>query len=205
MAYDRAAIKLHRGDARLNFPVTNYTAEEKEFQSLYSEHQVIVMLKDKTYEPKYTSFLSFRALRNSNPQRGQISSQLLFEKELTDTDVSTFDGLSIPEEHAMAYFTPSVETGETRDLGEFTFYDKQKCPWTFRYSYWSNTQSYVFTKGWGFFVKMKNLSPGDVVGFYRCEFEAEGGRQWFYGIDIRRNGAEQGNGAGVKLFGVWIN
>ncbi|RZR77322.1 hypothetical protein BHM03_00002362 [Ensete ventricosum] len=39
-------------------------------------------------------------------------------------------------------------------------------PWQFHYSYWSNSQSYVLTKGWSCFVKEK-LDAGDVILFER--------------------------------------
>lgn len=209
VAYDRAAIKLHERDARPNFPLENYKPEEIDFLNSCTDEELIGMLKGKTYDRKYMSFLSLRSqiANKAKKERERVAYQLLFETELTETDASTMKGLYIPNEHAMAYFTPLVGNGvnlgeihdSERDLGDFTFYDKQNCPWTFRYSYCSSTRSFVFTRGWSYFVRMKNMKPGDVIAFYRCEVEGEGGKRAFFCIDTNKKAPE------VKLFGVNIN
>ncbi|GKV10821.1 hypothetical protein SLEP1_g22133 [Rubroshorea leprosula] len=225
MAYDRAAIKLQRSDASLNFSLKNYTAQENIFQSCYSKEEVLCMLKDKTYSSNLVSFLYHQCLTTgSNSLKGEISYQMLFLKELTQTDLSSKKGLLIHKEYALKYFSPLIGSssngGELEsNVAELTFYDKHRCSWTFQYSYWSSIQSYVFTRGWRHFVKMNNLNSRDIVIFYRCEVEEEGQNRVFHMIDIRhrdaemeiegknaqhRMGAGENPNAGMKLFGVWI-
>lgn len=202
MAYDRAAIKLQRSDAPLNFPMTIYTVQETKFQSQFSNEQVLEMIKDKTYLSKFTYYLASQSFVNEYEvsnlanQRG-ISYQLLFRKELTQTDVTHFKGLHIPKEYAVEYFPPLAGTTNSRGddengckFIELTFYDKHCRPWSFRYSYWKSTQTFVFTKGWRHFLKMNTLNTKDVIFFYRCEYEEEFHRRVFYMIDVHRNGME---------------
>ncbi|KAK6262838.1 hypothetical protein QUC31_008654 [Theobroma cacao] len=243
IAYDRAALKLHRSDSPLNFPWKIYTAQEKLFQSSYSNEEIMSMIKDKTYTSNLTSFLARESLVRRSMSgclinaKG-ISHQLLFHKKLTQTDVAQIKGFHIPKEYALQYLPPlgnSSDGGQMRnDSVDLTFYDKFYRPWTFRYSYWCSTKTFLFTKGWRHFVAMNNLNIADTIMVYGCAFVEEGQSRNFYMIDIHRNDAanyivgrdaEQGigtqpnivdNGAhvdgisgverknGVKLFGIQI-
>ncbi|OAY60102.1 AP2/ERF and B3 domain-containing transcription factor At1g50680 [Manihot esculenta] len=247
MAYDRAAIKLQRSDAPLNFPMTIYSVQETKFQSRYSNESILDMIKSKTYMSKFTSYLADQSLmrehaaRNQANQQHGISYQMLFRKELTQTDVTHIKGFHIPKEYAMQYFPPLAgvsSAGGGDENGsksiELTFFDRHCRPWTFRYSYWKSTQTFVFTKGWKHFLRMNNLKPKDCVFFYRCEYQRETQKRVFYMIDAQcssvetdavtgnldkeRNAKKRSNNEvdaedieeqetddGVKLFGVQIS
>lgn len=215
VAFDRAAIKLLRNEARLNLPPTNYTAQEYAFQSKYSAEEILGMLKDQTYSSKFTSFLAGESSTTiSNAPWRQISHQMLFEMELTHNDVHPLKGLHVPKEHE-EYFPALGLKGSA----EITFYDKDHCPWTFWYGYWNCTKCYLFTSGWRNFAKTRNAKRGDIVRFYRSEFEQEGQRKVANTIDLEHINAERGNegenaepgntsgekSTGVMLFGVRLN
>ncbi|XP_065857405.1 AP2/ERF and B3 domain-containing transcription factor At1g50680-like [Euphorbia lathyris] len=202
MAYDRAAIKLQRSHTPLNFHMAIYTVQETKFQGQYSNEEILEMIKDKTYITKFTSFLSnqssVRELNTSNPSHrcGGISYQLLFRKELTQTDVTHIKGFHIPKEYAMQHFPPlagvnseTTEGGEKKSL-ELIFYDKHCRPWTFRYSYWKSTQTFVFTKGWRHFLRMNSLKPKDSVFFYICKHQRDNQGKKYYMIDVQHAGTE---------------
>ncbi|XVF10895.1 hypothetical protein REPUB_Repub07fG0222700 [Reevesia pubescens] len=235
IAYDRAALKLQRNYSPLNFPWKIYTAHEKLFQSGYSNEEILTMIKDKTYSSNFTSFLA----RQSFARRGisgalmnakGISYRLLFHKELTQTDVTHIKGFHIPKDYALQHL-PSLgnnSDGDQTRTGsiDLTFYDKYWRSWTFRYSYWSSTKTFLFARGWRYFVTMNKLNLGDTVIFYGCDYVDQAGQRIkFYMLDIHRNVAEnyivgrvadQGIGAyvdgnrgvekinGVQLFGVKI-
>lgn len=241
-AYDRAAIKLQRSDAPLNFHWTAYSAGECTFQSLHSSEDILTMIKQKTYSANLRSFLGST---NHQPEEGTrtasstnigegIICNILFKKELTHSDVCHKSFL-VPKEYAIRHFPflsgsisgdeddhdegrEEEEEEEYQDEGmdrtsmRLTFYDKHQRSWTFGYSYWRSTKSFVFTHGWRHFLKMNNLKPKDKVVFYRCvrEEEVEEGK-WFYMIEVEKNSGkaeaeaqEEGKSQGVMLFGVKI-
>ncbi|CAL2259163.1 unnamed protein product [Prunus armeniaca] len=80
IAYDRAAVKLQRGDTPLNFHWSKYSAEESIFQSLGT---------------RTTTFMN---------EQG-ISYHFLFQKELTHRDV-THKCFLIPREFSFRYLSP---------------------------------------------------------------------------------------------------
>ncbi|XP_050265400.1 AP2/ERF and B3 domain-containing transcription factor At1g50680-like [Quercus robur] len=195
-AYDRASIKLQRRDAPLNFPWTNYSDQESIFQSQYSNEEILNMIRDQTYSSKFKKFRSNHSSVKGNPtcnllnDQG-ISYQLLFQKELTHNDVAN-KNLLIPKEFALKYFPPlaiidSVKNEERRESIKLTFYDKHCRSWTFQYSFWKSSKSYVFTNGWSHFLKMNNLNHKDIVFFYRCENEEN---SVFYMIDAQPKNVE---------------
>ncbi|XP_050230046.1 AP2/ERF and B3 domain-containing transcription factor At1g50680-like [Mercurialis annua] len=203
MAYDRAAIKLQRSDTPLNFPMSNYSVEETKFLGRHSNEAVLAMIKDKSYRSKYANFVSnqalLRHLESSNNFAFQqpgvgVTYQMLFRKELTQTDVTHIKGFHIPKDHAIDYFPPLANSrdGNNNSSIELTFFDKHYRPWTFRYSYWKSTQTFVFTKGWRHFLKMNGLNTRDSVVFYKCEMSGN----MFYMIDMQRNCIEN---CGVRL------
>jgi RAV-like factor len=230
-AYDRAAIKLQRRDAPLNFPWTNYSDHESIFQSRYSNEEILNMIKDQTYSSEFKKFLSSQASIKGTPEfnlmnEQGISYQLLFHKELTYSDVANKNFL-IPKEYALKHFPPlaimsSDSNEEKREPIKLTFYDQHRRSWTFQYSFWKSSKSYVFTNGWSRFLRLNNLNHKDIVFFYRCEKEED--NTVFYMIDAQRKtvensviGRRMNNGlevAGmrqeetnkvVKLFGVQIS
>ncbi|GAB2280105.1 regulator of (H+)-ATPase in vacuolar membrane [Dionaea muscipula] len=97
--------------------------------------------------------------------------ELLFEKVVTPSDVGKLNRLVIPKHHAEKHFpipgTGGIPSASSKQGLLLNFEDTQEKVWRFRYSYWNSSQSYVLTKGWGRFVKERNLRAGDVVTFQR--------------------------------------
>jgi hypothetical protein len=56
-AYDSAAIKLRNGDSHRNFPWTDQTAQEPNFQNNYNTEAVLNMIRDGSYPSKFSAFL----------------------------------------------------------------------------------------------------------------------------------------------------
>nr|XP_048319492.1 AP2/ERF and B3 domain-containing transcription factor At1g50680-like [Ziziphus jujuba var. spinosa] len=188
VAYDRAAIKLQRSDAPLNFHWTSYSAEECTFQSLHSSEDILSMIKEKTYSTNLKNFIS--STKHQQPNEGTptasssngqgIIHNLLFQKELTHSDVCHKSFL-VPKEFAIQHF-PYLSGSISGD------------------------------------EDMNNLKPKDKVLFYRCarEDQVEEGK-WFYMIEVEKNcsskaeveadcigGGEKGKSKGIMLFGVKI-
>ncbi|KDP38666.1 hypothetical protein JCGZ_04019 [Jatropha curcas] len=201
MAYDSAAIKLRSGDCRRNFPMTNITVQEPNFQSNYSAEAVINMIKDGTYQSKFADFIrtclqSVETELKLMPVKTQSTRRLtckqLFQKELTPSDVGKLNRLVIPKKFAMKFFSRISESSEGNvvganklDDGQLSFYDKNMKLWKFRYCYWRSSQSYVFTRGWNRFVKEKQLKANDTIVFCLCEcWENSRVGQGYYMIDV---------------------
>ncbi|GJX79427.1 AP2/ERF and B3 domain-containing transcription factor like protein [Tanacetum coccineum] len=133
-----------------------------------------------------------------------ISPRLLFEKELTPSDVGKLNRLVIPKKHAVMYFPPVPDPDTDKSQGFandeviLSFYDVQKKLWKFRYCYWKSSQSFVFTRGWNQFVKEKGLVENDKVRFYFLE---NPGMQnlGFYIIDTDTDLSTSNIGASLKL------
>ncbi|CAA3013455.1 AP2 ERF and B3 domain-containing transcription factor At1g50680 [Olea europaea subsp. europaea] len=152
MAYDSAAIKLRNGDTQRNFPLSDVTIHEPNFQARAQVGHGLAT------SPNTTGFLG-----------GQ-----LFQKELTPSDVSKLNRLVIPKKYAVKYF-PRISDLEDNNGGnteevELVFFDPSMRPWKFRYCYWKSSQSFVFTRGWNRFAKEKGLRPRDRIIFsaYGC-------------------------------------
>jgi RAV-like factor len=186
MAYDRAAIKLRSGGSHKNFPWTDDTiVEEPNFQNLYSTEAVLNMIKDGSYQSKFEEFLRTRShivetengLNLARVQSKELLCKLLFQKELTPSDVGKLNRLVVPKKHAMKYFPHISESAEDNAEGgsmedvQLNFYDRMMRSWKFRYCYWKSSQSFVFTRGWNKFVKEKYLKANDSISFYLCEFK----------------------------------
>lgn len=90
--------------------------------------------------------------------------EAMFEKPLTPSDVSKLNRLVIPKLHAERYLPLDMASTARVTL---RFEDEEGKEWSFRYSYWTSSQSYVLTKGWSKYVKEKRLEAGDVVSFFR--------------------------------------
>ncbi|XP_039028435.1 AP2/ERF and B3 domain-containing transcription factor At1g51120-like [Hibiscus syriacus] len=205
LAYDSAAIKLRcAGDTQRNFPWTDLNIQEPAFQSLYSNEDVLNMIRDGSYQAKLEDFVKIlskkdgKSTTNLNKKlvhgNTQFSCTQLFQKELTPSDVGKLNRLVIPKKYAVKHFPQICETGRQSLAGEvedteLVFYDKLMATWKFRYCYWRSSQSFVFTRGWSRFVKEKKLSEKDTVTFYACERPGgdQNGRNFFL-IDVNYNG-----------------
>ncbi|CAI8584332.1 unnamed protein product [Vicia faba] len=182
MAYDSATVKLRSGESHRNFPWNDQTVQEPLFQSHYSMEKVLSMIRNGTYQNKFSTFVM-----NIQSQRGKesivgrkneerFSCMQIFQKELTPSDVGKLNRLVIPKKHAVTYL-PLI--GDNNNITnddddkfndqEVVFYDKLMRLWKFRYCYWKSSQSYVFTRGWNRFVKDKKLKAKDTIVFYMCE------------------------------------
>ncbi|KAM1204658.1 AP2/ERF and B3 domain-containing transcription factor At1g50680-like [Malus sylvestris] len=187
MAYDSAAVKLRNGkDLHRNFPWTNFTIQEPDFQNHYTTEAIIKMIRDGSYPSKFDAFVRSQAQsqieemsKGTNPIRVhgdvQVLCRQLFQKELTPSDVGKLNRLVIPKKYAVEYFPcicENVEENVTEDI-ELVFYDKLMRVWKFRYCYWRSSQSFVFTRGWNRFVKENNLKANDMITFYACESDGQ--------------------------------
>lgn len=189
MAYDSAAIKLRSGDNHRNFPWTNLTIQEPNFQSLFSTETVLNMIKDGSYPSKFAEFMKAESHRGEKPalgleqagfpSNGKFMCKLLFQKELTPSDVGKLNRLVIPKKYAIKHFPPVSSCAEENDDSsvvddmQLAFYDRFMRQWKFRYCYWRSSQSFVFTRGWNRFVKEKELNANDIINFYLCEYAPE--------------------------------
>ncbi|KAI4345047.1 hypothetical protein L6164_012215 [Bauhinia variegata] len=213
MAYDSATIKLRSRESRRNFPWNHQTVQEPHFQSHYSTEAVLSMIRDGNYQSKFATFVknnktqhgggigtSFKQIRVNEDEK--LTSNQLFQKELTPSDVGKLNRLVIPKKYAVRYFPYDcgaddyknnnvMENSGVGDI-ELVFYDMLRKAWKFRYCYWRSSQSYVFTRGWNRFVKDKNLRAKDTIVFYTCKPSNMGieGRL-FTLIDVIYNGDER--------------
>ncbi|XP_073057146.1 AP2/ERF and B3 domain-containing transcription factor At1g51120-like [Primulina eburnea] len=239
MAYDTAAIKLRSGDSHRNFPWTGLSVQEPKFQSLFTTDAVFNMIRDGSYPSKFAEFLRNQkgelelGLNLSSVHGdGQFSCTLLFEKELTPSDVGKLNRLVIPKRYAVKHFPNVPDLSEASldservDEVQLEFYDRQMRLWKFRYCYWKSSQSFVFTRGWNRFVKEKCLTANDTISFYM--YESCGGRNFgrsFLVIDKANKGSSRiedttkektfhgmatastprRNIEGIRLFGVQID
>lgn len=211
MAYDSATIKLRSGESHRNFPWNDQTVQEPQFQSHYSAEAVLTMIRDGTYPSKFATFLMTQ--NQCEEQGGGVSSKcehirmkgeehlsctLLFQKELTPSDVGKLNRLVIPKKHAVTYFPYVCGIAEANNNEvdvdiEVVFYDKLMRSWKFRYCYWKSSQSYVFTRGWNRFVKDKKLKAKDIIAFYVCEpINWRKGGEVFSLIDVIYYNADHG-------------
>lgn len=203
MAYDSAAIKLRDGDSHRNFPLTNISILEPKFQSHLTTDAVLNMIRDGSYSSKFADFLRSQQGEieiglnlSSIHGDGEFSCTLLFQKELTPSDVGKLNRLVIPKRYAVKHF-PNVPDPESErmDQVQLEFYDREMSLWKFRYCYWKSSQSFVFTRGWNRFVKEKGLRANDTVAFYL--YESRRGRKSFLVIDVA--GKEDDNGVDMEM------
>ncbi|AES63108.1 putative transcription factor RAV family [Medicago truncatula] len=225
MAYDSATIKLRSRESHRNFAWNNQTVQEPMFQSQYSMETIMIMIRNGTYPSNFaTTFLRNNERRQGAGKEGVVigvkdeeqfsCTQLLFQKELTPSDVGKLNRLVVPKKHAVTYF-PLVCGNDV----EVVFYDKLMRLWKFRYCYWKSSQSYVFTRGWNRFVKDKKLKAKDTIVFYRCEpinlTNNNGERLPLSLIDViysdidgnnkKIHSFEDAKHGGLRLFGVSIS
>lgn len=174
MAYDSAAVKLRSGESHRNFPWNDQTVQEPLFQSHYSMEKVLRMIRNGTYQTKFSTFLRNQSQHGKQSMIGvkneeQFSCMQVFQKELTPSDVGKLNRLVIPKRHAVTYLPLVGGNNDITKDDEVVFYDKLMRLWKFRYCYWKSSQSYVFTRGWNRFVKDKKLKAKDTIVFYMCQ------------------------------------
>ncbi|KAH7848802.1 hypothetical protein Vadar_008236 [Vaccinium darrowii] len=207
MAYDSASIKLRTGtgDNYRNFPWTSMTVHEPKFQSLHSTEAILNMIRDGSYPYKFQDFLMSRKGEHEFDVNlikvkghGVFSCKLLFQKELTPSDVGKLNRLVVPKKYAVKFFPPMTHdteenTGDGKvDEVNICFYDRMMKLWKFRYCYWNSSQSFVFTRGWNRFVKEKGLKANDMISFYICEGRERAKEgQSLYFIDIGHTGGSR--------------
>ncbi|XP_047951390.1 AP2/ERF and B3 domain-containing transcription factor At1g50680-like isoform X1 [Salvia hispanica] len=180
VAYDRASMKLRSSPTFRNFPSNdNMNVSELRFQDQFSTKTVLRMIKDNSYASKLSDYM-----RGQVPQLPHVASlqdapasrlRVLFEKELTPSDVGKLNRLVIPKKFAVKYFPiiPHANAGKegssVQDV-ELLFLDRSMRSWNIRYCYWKSSQSFVFTRGWNRFAKEKGLRSRDRVIFYSYEY-----------------------------------
>ncbi|XP_057512609.1 B3 domain-containing protein Os02g0764100-like [Actinidia eriantha] len=121
------------------------------------------------------------------------TSEPMFEKALTPSDVGKLNRLVIPKQHAVNYF-PLIDRCDCKTEISLGFEDELGKCWRFRYSFWESSQSYVLTKGWSRFVREKRLDAGDEVVFRRHAVESD---RFFIGWRRRVTAAAAGESGGV--------
>ncbi|CAA7048466.1 unnamed protein product [Microthlaspi erraticum] len=212
-AYDSASIKLRSFDANShrNFPWSDFTVHEPDFQVNHTTEDVLNMIRDGSYQHKFREYLRIRSemvasiniagskqSRRDEESKKCFSCTQLFEKTLTPSDVGKLNRLVIPKKYAVKYLPyinddpkerEESEKGDAVEDVELVFYDKAMRQWKFRYCYWRSSQSFVFTRGWNGFVKEKNLKEKDVIVFYTCDVPSnvktlEGQSRNFLMIDV---------------------
>ncbi|KAJ4917698.1 AP2/ERF and B3 domain-containing transcription factor [Raphanus sativus] len=203
-AYDSASIKIRTYDANThrNFPWSEYTIHEPAFQNEHTTEGVLSMIKDGTYQRRYSEFskkIQSKIAKRCNvvgSKEDQESSKRfscteLFRKELTPSDVGKLNRLVIPKKYAVKYlpFIRDDRDDEREEGGigedvEVVFYDRAMRQWKFRYCYWRSSQSFVLTRGWIGFVKEKSLQEKDVIVFYTCKTLEGGQSKNFLMIDV---------------------
>ncbi|XP_030551733.1 AP2/ERF and B3 domain-containing transcription repressor TEM1-like [Rhodamnia argentea] len=184
MAYD-VAVKRFRGrDAVTNFKLRSDTEDcdrEAAFLNSQSKAEIVDMLRKHSYYAELeqskrkhfsgsgTSVSAMEVLGDpSRPDRAAMACHLLFQKEVTQSDVGKLNRFVIPKQHAEKHFPLRHRTSPATSKGVLlNFIDSGGKVWRFRYSYWNSSHSYVLTRGWTRFVKEKSLRAGDIVSFHR--------------------------------------
>ncbi|XP_042391904.1 putative B3 domain-containing protein Os10g0537100 [Zingiber officinale] len=161
---------------------------------------------------------------SSSSRRGMVGTEWavaerehMFDKVVTPSDVGKLNRLVIPKQYAERFF-PLLDQAESAGRGlVLCFEDAGGKQWSFRYSYWHSSQSYVMTKGWSRFVKEKQLYAGDTVSFSRTTTDGGAGparrlfidlrhRRHFYPLIIPFSSAAEARGPqiGMPSWG-WLN
>ncbi|XP_073057643.1 AP2/ERF and B3 domain-containing transcription factor RAV1-like [Primulina eburnea] len=171
-SYD-IALKRFRGR-----PVNEEDDFETVFLNSHPKSEIVDMLRKHTYNDelersrrryggsgeKPSKYWRIRPLYGGDTVAR--SRELLFEKAVTPSDVGKLNRLVIPKQHAQKHFHVQNISMNSKGL-LLNFEDMGGKVWRFRYSFWNSSQSFVLTKGWRRFVKMKNLRAGDIVTFQR--------------------------------------
>ncbi|CAL9248675.1 unnamed protein product, partial [Arabidopsis halleri] len=217
-AYDVAAHRFRGRDAVTNFKETTLVDgnddDEVDFLNAHSKSEIVDMLRKHTYKEELEQR---KRNRNGNGNKttefgsvtvavitGFKTSELLFEKTVTPSDVGKLNRLVIPKHQAEKHFPLPLGNNNVSVKGMLlNFEDVNGKVWRFRYSYWNSSQSYVLTKGWSRFVKEKRLCAGDLISFKRSNGQDQ---KLFIGWKSKSgSGSDLETGRVVKLFGVDIS
>ncbi|CAA7025856.1 unnamed protein product [Microthlaspi erraticum] len=204
-AYDSASIKLKSfqdANSHRNFPSSEFTVHETDFQAGYTTEAVLNMIRDGSYQQKFVDFFRIRSQINivgskqsgGDEESNNVSYTHLFRKKLTMSDVGKLNRLVIPKRYAVKYLPLVSDDQNEREEGEIVedvevlCYDREMREWRFRYCYWKSSLSFVFTTGWKSFVKEKKLKEEDVIDFYTCHVKTLelGQSKRFLMIDVHR-------------------
>ncbi|KAF8030930.1 hypothetical protein BT93_D0197 [Corymbia citriodora subsp. variegata] len=186
MAYD-VAVKRFRGqDAVTNFKQRSDTEDcglEAFFLNSHSKDEIVDMLRKHAYYEELERYKRRYFHANGDGKRvsmmealgdpsrlgrAAMACHILFQKEVTPSDVGKLNRFVIPKQHAEKHFPLRNLTSPTTSKGALlNFIDSGGKVWRFRYSYWNSSHSYVLTRGWTRFVKEKSLRAGDIVSFYQ--------------------------------------
>ncbi|XP_010040940.2 AP2/ERF and B3 domain-containing transcription repressor TEM1 [Eucalyptus grandis] len=223
MAYDIAA-KCFRGQAAVtNFNQRSNTEDydlEAAFLISHSKAEIVDMLRKHAYYEELEQCKRRYVNANgdgkrvsmtevlgdpSGPGRAAAACHLLFQKEVTQSDVGNLNRFVIPKQHAEKHFPLHNRSSPTTSKGTLlTFIDSGGKVWRFRYLYWNSSRSYVLTRGWTRFVKEKSLRAGDIISFHR----SAGPEKQLHINYMRRSGLSQARPVHpvqkVRLFGVDI-
>ncbi|GLJ08170.1 hypothetical protein SUGI_0082750 [Cryptomeria japonica] len=191
-SYDTAALKLRGPKAATNFVPIGDTHQEAIFLGRHSKSEIVEMLRTHTYHEELHHSNKMNGAECSNhdgpnpvgENRAIYPREHLFEKALTPSDVGKLNRLVVPKYHAHRCLPLEPETMQKGVI--LNCEDTAGKTWRFRYSYWSSSQSYVFTKGWSRYSKSNRLQSGDIVTLGRS---TSGCRQLY--ISFRRRVSNQ--------------
>lgn len=91
-----------------------------------------------------------------------------FCKSLTQSDIKSNWGLSVPLKDAVKCFPP-LDMGQEKPSQELIAKDLQGNEWRFKHAYQGQPRRHSLTNGWSTFVTSKKLLAGDLVVFLRDE------------------------------------
>ncbi|KAL9275308.1 AP2/ERF and B3 domain-containing transcription factor RAV1-like protein [Drosera capensis] len=168
-AYDISAHRFRGWDTDTNFkPIfskqTSDHNSEIEFLRSHTEAEIVDTVRKKSYYDELHRNGSNNHLSDNNVGCNPKNQVVLFDKVVTYSDVGKLNRLVIPKHQALRHF-PSFDG--PRKCMPLNFLDVDDKVWSFRYSYWKSSGSYVLSKGWICFVREKNLKAGDVISFER--------------------------------------
>ncbi|KAF8090635.1 hypothetical protein N665_0470s0002 [Sinapis alba] len=212
--YDVAAHRFRGPGAVTNFKPDltlgngDSDGEEVEFLNAHSKYEIVDMLRKHTYKEELEQRKRKRngnanaketAFTNVTVKTGFKTTECLFEKTVTPSDVGKLNRLVIPKHQAEKHF-PLPLSGSVKGT-LLNFEDVNGKVWRFRYSYWNSSQSYVLTKGWSRFVKEKRLCAGDLISFRRSNGQDQ---QLYIGWKSKVVSDRDTGRVVVRLFGVDI-
>ncbi|XP_010479572.1 PREDICTED: AP2/ERF and B3 domain-containing transcription factor At1g51120-like [Camelina sativa] len=140
-SYDSASIKLRSFDANShrNFPWSDFTVHEPDFQKPFTTEAVLNMIKEGSYQHKFRDFLKLRSQMvaciniggskqvQGGGGRGEAAQESgncfswtteLFHKELTPSDVGKLNRLVIPKKHAVKHLPYISDDHNEKEEGE---------------------------------------------------------------------------------------
>ncbi|KAL8267123.1 hypothetical protein R6Q59_004467 [Mikania micrantha] len=209
IAYDRASMKLRSVDAPRNFPLTKSTLLEASFQSHYCMETILAIIKDGSYQAKFEDYQRQMKVDNESDnmlsveKRGfGFSCRVLFQKELTPSDVGKLNRLVIPKKYAVRYF-PRVPDEVAQGFANDEFVkDKKLMPKdkiTFYY------QENLEMQNMGFWVIDTCKSTSHIDSSLKLGVEGDEDSFEDQKVDDEMIQTSNVKTHGLKLFGVHIN